>query len=543
MERSSPRSDEPSLREASEALVERGVEAIAVVLLHAYINPAHEVRCEELLRSWYPKLSISLSHRIANEWREYERTSTTVVNAAVAPTVDSYLRDLESRVRAEGVDASIHIMQSNGGMTTASRARRQPVNTLLSGPVGGAIAASHACRQEGFKRAIAVDMGGTSFDVSLIVGGEPQLAREAALEGQPLLIPVIDVHSIGSGGGSIAWSSAGGLRVGPKSAGALPGPACYGRGGIEPTVTDANVYLNRVNADYFLGGAMHLQADRAADALDRLGRDLELKPEPLAAGIIDVVDSRMAGLIRQITVGRGLDPREFALIAFGGAGPMHAVALAEELGITTVLVPYSPGTLSAQGMLVADISHDVVRPYFSRWDRLDHAEIEALVEEMRADGRALLAEDGVRQRDASFHFSADLRYAGQEHSLTLRFKRLDEPTLRRFHRTYRRTFGHANPQEFVELVAVRMTTTGRNRRPFDVGVVEDGEGKPYTFQEVLFRQHRRVTTPRFRRGDLYRGQHLSGPLVVDEASCTTVVPDGWDVYVGESGFMRLQRKG
>jgi N-methylhydantoinase A len=236
--------DEESLRAAADRLVEAGTSAIAVVLLHSYANPAHELRCEELLRSWYPKVAVSVSHRIANEWREYERTSTTVVNAAIAQTVATYLTGLEQRLQDDKVRAGVHIMQSNGGMTTARRAREHAVNTLLSGPVGGAIAASRAARRESFAHALAVDMGGTSFDVSLVVGGEPQLAREAQIEGQPLLLSAIDVHTIGAGGGSIAWASAGGLRVGPRSAGAVPGPACYGRGGTEPTVTDANVFLD-----------------------------------------------------------------------------------------------------------------------------------------------------------------------------------------------------------------------------------------------------------------------------------------------------------
>ncbi len=534
--------DEASLRRAADELVAAGVGAIAVVLLHAYANPAHELRCEELLSSWYPHVNVSVSHRVANEWREYERTSTTVVNAAVATTVDAYLRDLDRRLQDEGLATEVHVMQSNGGMTTARRARQQPVNTLLSGPVGGTIAAAHAARGERFQHALAVDMGGTSFDVSLVVDGQPQLAREAQLEGQPLLLSVVDVHTIGSGGGSVAWSAAGALRVGPRSAGAVPGPACYGRGGTEPTVTDANLFLDRVNAEYFLGGAMRLHPEAAAEAIASLAGELGLDTESLAAGILDVVNARMAGLMRQITIGRGLDPREFVLIAFGGAGPMHAVFLAEELGIGTVLVPFSPGTLSAQGMLLADISHDLVRPYFARWDRIDHPALATVLEQLRAEGLGLLAEDGVPASDIRFECRADLRYVGQEHSLTLPFTRLDDSALRRFHRTYRRTFGHANPDELVEVVAIRLRAVGANRRPLHRPTGSGGEGKPYVFGDVRFRRER-VSTPRYRREDLYPGQQLAGPLVVDEASCTTVVPDGWVLEVDESGSMRIKAKG
>lgn len=534
--------DEDSLHAAADALVSAGVGAIAVVLLHAYANPAHELRCEQLLTEWYPGITVSVSHKIANEWREYERTSTTVVNAAIARTVASYLADLEGRLEAAGVSASVQVMQSGGGMTSARRARRQPVNTLLSGPVGGAIAAAGAARRHDYSHALAVDMGGTSFDVSLVVGGEPQLAREAQIEGQPLLISAIDVHTIGAGGGSVAWSSAGGLRVGPRSAGAMPGPACYGRGGTEPTVTDANVYLDRVNASYFLGGGMPLYPEHAAAALDRLAGELRMDTEALADGILRIVNARMAGLMRQLTVGRGLDPREFALIAYGGAGPMHAVFLAEELGIGTVLVPYSPGTFSAQGMLAADISHDLVAPFFARWDRLDADAARQLVERLKDEGRRLLLADGVAPADITFRCSADLRYVGQEHSLTLPFRRLDAALLRRFHRTYRKTFGHANPDELVESVSIRVTAVGLNRHPARPPLAGGGEGKPYVYADVRMRDTR-VATPRYRREDLYVGQRIEGPLIVDEPSCTTVIPDKWTLTADESGSLRISQEG
>jgi N-methylhydantoinase A len=532
--------DEDSLHASVRALVDDGISSIAVVLLHAYANPEHELRCEKLIAGWFPEVTVSLSHRIANEWREYERTSTTVVNAAIAPTVDAYLKVLEERLRAEGMSAGVHVMQSNGGMTSAGRAREQPVNTLLSGPVGGAIAAASTAGAAGYRRAIGIDMGGTSFDVTLCLDGRPQLAREASIEGQPLLLPVIDVQTVGAGGGSVGWSSAGALRVGPRSAGSVPGPASYGLGGTEPTVTDANVHLDRVNADYFLGGRMALHPAKATAALDRLGAELGLTAERLAEGMLDVVNARMAQLIRALTVGRGLDPREFALVAFGGAGPMHAVFLAEELDIGTVLVPYSPGTLSAQGMLAADVRRDVVRPHFTRWDRLDRDRAGRLLAEMRSTGRALLAEDGVTAAATKFELSADLRYVGQEHFLTLPFTRLDDRLLAQFHRLYKRTFGHANTEELVELVNLRLAAIGVvGRTDPPAGPVGAGTGEPYTVASVGLRG-RRVPTPRYRREELAAGQVLTGPLVVDEASCTTVVPDGWRVTVADSGLIRIE---
>jgi N-methylhydantoinase A len=533
--------DENSVKRAIDQLAASGITSVAVVLLHSYRNPKHELECERIISSLHPSITVSLSHRIANEWREYERTSTTVVNAAIAPTVQSYLAELGGKLKERGVDTMVHIMQSNGGMSTAARAREQPVNTLLSGPVGGAIAAANLAQRAGYKSAIAVDMGGTSFDVSLSLNGKPQIKREAMLEGQPLIIPVIDVETIGAGGGSVAHESAGGLRVGPRSAGAEPGPACYGRGGTEPTVTDANVHLGRVNPRYFLGGRMALHPERASDALGRLARVLGLETDRLAEGVLDVVNARMAGLIRQITVGRGLDPREFSMVAFGGAGPMHAVFLAEELSIDTVLVPHSPGTFSAHGMLEAEIRHDLVHPYFSRWDRIDASTVGQATEELAISARRLLEEDGVDARRALFTTSVDLRYVGQEHFLTLPARTFDDRVLKQFHTLYKRTFGHSNPGELVEVVNIRLTAVGSggHARP-DGTHLQHGSGKPYDRYAVRFRGES-VEAPRYRRQDLERGQHVKAPCIIDEESCTTVVPDGWTVTSEPKGWLAIRR--
>jgi N-methylhydantoinase A len=533
--------DEASVTSAMENLVAQGITSVAVVLLHSYRNPMHELQCEEIILGRHPGMSVSLSHRIANEWREYERTSTTVINAAIAPTVRSYLGELDERLGAKGVKASIHIMQSNGGMTTAMRAREQPVNTLLSGPVGGAIAAANLAGRAGYSSAIAIDMGGTSFDVSLCIDGKPTIAREAMLEGQPLILPVIDVETIGAGGGSVAWESAGGLRVGPRSAGAEPGPACYGRGGAEPTVTDANVHLGRVNPRYFLGGRMSLHPELASDALGRLGRQLELDPDRLAEGVLDVVNARMAALIRQITVGRGLDPREFSLVAFGGAGPMHAIFLAEELGIETVLVPHSPGTFSAHGMLEAEIRHDLVHAYFSRWDRIDAKRVEDAIASLSRTARQLLEEDGVDPAKTALLMSVDLRYVGQEHFLTLPAKNLDNRVLKQFHSLYKKTFGHSNPAELVEIVNLRLTAigAGAHARP-NGSTPASGDGAAYEEYRVRFRGQP-TPTPRYRRQDLRIDQHVKAPCIIDEESCTTVVPDGWTVLASPRGWLEIRR--
>ena len=533
--------DEDSVIAAVDALATQGIKSVAVVFLHSYRNPIHELQCEEIILGRHPELNVSLSHRIANEWREYERTSTTAINAAIAPTVRTYLAELDDRLGARGVKASVHIMQSNGGMTTAARAREQPVNTLLSGPVGGAIAAANLAGRAGYKSAIAIDMGGTSFDVSLCIDGRPTIAREAMLEGQPLILPVIDVETIGAGGGSVAWESAGGLRVGPRSAGAEPGPACYGRGGEEPTVTDANVHLGRVNPGYFLGGRMALHPERAAAVLSRLGEQLHLDSEHLAEGVLDVINARMAALIRQITVGRGLDPREFSLVAFGGAGPMHAIFLAEELGVRTVLVPHSPGTFSAHGMLEAEIRHDLVHAYFSRWDRIDPARVSSALDSLSRAARQLLEEDGVDPARTALAMSVDLRYVGQEHFLTLPASKLDAKLLKQFHSVYKKTFGHSNPAELVEVVNLRLTAVGAgvHAKP-DGHQPPSGDGKPYEQYPVRFRGHA-AKTPRYRRQDLRTGEEISAPCIIDEESCTTVVPDGWTVFPNQKGWLEIRR--
>jgi len=534
--------DEDSVRQAIDRLVEAGIASVAVVFLHSYRNPAHELRCEQIIAERHPQISVSLSHRIANEWREYERTSTTVVNAAIAPTVRNYLSELEDELRRRGVGAAVHIMQSNGGMTTAARAREQPVNTLLSGPVGGAIAAANLARRAGSASAIAIDMGGTSFDVSLCIDGKPTIAREAMLEGQPLILPVIDVETIGAGGGSVAWESAGGLRVGPRSAGAEPGPACYGRGGVEPTVTDANVHLGRVNPRYFLGGRMALHPERAAEALATLGRTLGLDADRLAEGALEVINARMAALIRQITVGRGLDPRQFAMVAFGGAGPMHAVFLAEELGIDSVLVPHSPGTFSARGMLESDVRHDLVHPYFARWDRIDAGLLGSATESLVASAKLLLEEDGIDPATAVLSTSADLRYVGQEHFLTLPAPKFDGKLLASFHRRYRKTFGHSNPEELVEVVNLRLTAVGAGAHARPNGSpARSGTGSRYDEYAVRFRGQS-VPTPRYRREDLRVGHEIAAPCIIDEDSCTTVVPDGWTVNADPQGWLAIKRR-
>ncbi|MEZ4624580.1 MAG: hydantoinase/oxoprolinase family protein [Thermomicrobiales bacterium] len=323
--------DLDSAEELVTALKAGSFESVAICFLHAYANPENEQKLATFLQDRLPDVQVSVSNEIANEWREYERTSTVVLNAYIAPIVDRYLGQLEDRMRADGLGEPVHIMQSNGGVMTASSARQHPLRTLLSGPVGGAIGGQAIGKQVGNGNVLTIDMGGTSFDVSVVVDGQLEVANETEIEGFPLLTPMVHIHTIGAGGGSIAFEEAGGLRVGPRSAGSVPGPAAYGRGGEEPTVTDANLLLGRLGSDDFLGGGMSLDLPAATRAHAELSASLGLDPYDLAEGIIDVVNAKMANAIRTITVARGIDPRGFVLTAFGGAGPLHAAFLAQEL--------------------------------------------------------------------------------------------------------------------------------------------------------------------------------------------------------------------
>ena len=535
--------DETSLRPIIAKVSSEGVEAVAVCLVHSYVNPAHELRVREILTRECPGLSVTLSHEIAREWREYERASTAILNAYIAPRVGRYLQALESELDRLQVASTLYVMQSNGGITTARAARAQPVQTLLSGPVGGSIGGAALSRAIGRPNLMCIDMGGTSFDLSLVVGGRPTVSTETELEGLPVMMPLVDIHTIGAGGGSLAWLEAGGLRVGPQSAGADPGPACYGAGGTEPTVTDANLFLGRLDPGYFLGGRMSLDRDAAQRALSSIASRLGLDDTAFAEGMLAIVNAKMADAMRTITVKQGIDPREFSLVAFGGAGPMHAAWLAEELDIAEVVVPWSPGTFSAWGMLQTDIRHDVVRSFYRPLQGLDAAEVVTGFRALEEEGAALLADEGVAADVRYFVRSADMRYVGQEYSVSVAVGdeiRLDEigPA---FHDAHRTRYGHATPDAPVEFVNLRVAAMGRVgvaatpfRAPEDVGdplldrrpVVFDG--KPHDTAVLL-------------RDALHPGVRWEGPAVVVEESATTVVPPAHAVVVDDLGNLLITR--
>lgn len=543
---------EPLHTEDLEPIIEKiqaeGIRAVAVCFLHSYVNPEHELAVREILTQRLPGVSVSLSHEIAREWREYERTSTVVLNAYIAPPIENYLESLERQIAERGVQSRLYVMQSNGGVMTSAAARQTPIQTLLSGPVGGTIGGKALSEALGRPNLLCVDMGGTSFDVSLIVNGELSVSTETVLEGLPVLMSIVDIHTIGAGGGSVAWLEAGALRVGPRSAGADPGPACYGKGGTEPTVTDANLFLGRINPGYFLGGNMTLDYDASARAIGRLADSLGMTSEALAEGILAIVDAKMADAMRTLTVKRGIDPRDFSVLAFGGAGPMHAAALADELEISEVIVPWAPGTFSAWGMLHTDVRHDLVRTFYSALDSTSPEQIDDVFTELEAQGRAILEEEHVPEDRMRFIYSADMRYVGQEYFVNIPVERgngFSQADIARmtelFHSTYRTRYGHATPGAPLEIVNLRVAAIG-----LLAGRVQGFQPQEET---ELVRETRKVIfdgepvdTLILRRDVLPIGATFEGPAVVEEQTATTVVPPNWAGHVDHLGNLILRRK-
>lgn len=538
--------DVEAVRSAARRAREESFGAVAVAFLFSYVNPEHELAAERiLLHELGEGVPVSLSHRIAREWREYERTSSTVLDAYTSPIVRRYLDRLEAELRDRGLREPLHIMQSSGGIVTAQSAREHSLQTLLSGPVGGTMGGAALARMLERPNLICVDMGGTSFDVSLVVDGKPDVSTEASLEGFPLLMSVVNIHTVGAGGGSIAYAEAGGLRVGPESAGADPGPACYGRGGTRPTVTDADLMLGRVDPAWFAGGQMTLDVDAARDAVAALAEELGLDTVELAEGICDVINAKMAQAIRTLTVEKGIEPREFALVAFGGAGPMHAAFLADELEVPEVIVPRFPGAFSAWGMLETEIRKDFARAYYVPLSDLDCDELAVALAEQEREAFAALEVEGVGPDRGRVEHALDIRYVGQEYTLTIPLLGAAEPRdggfdaalSNRFDEAHDQRFGHANQGAPVELVAVRSTGLGDLGRaePERFDTRRDGD-LPFEERAIVFGRRER-TAWILRREELGSGAQLDGPAVIVEATATTVVPPGSTARVDALGTL------
>lgn len=540
---------EQDILDVAEQFRSGGYTSIAVALLFSYENPDHELAIYDSLRDELGEgVAISLSHRLAREWREYERTSTTVLDAYTAPIVRTYLKELSDGLSSDGMTVPLHIMQSSGGIITSKAAREHTVQTLLSGPVGGAMGGVSLSRLTGHNNLICIDMGGTSFDVSLIVDGEADVSTEASLEGFPLLMPVVNIYTVGAGGGSVAYSEAGGLRVGPRSAGASPGPACYGRGGTEPTVTDANLTLGRVDPSAFAGGEFALDPDLANKAIDELGSALGLEPFAMAEGILDVVNAKMAQAIRTLTVERGIEPRDFVIAAFGGAGPMHAAFLAEELEIDRIIVPRFPGAFSAWGMLETQLRRDGARGFPYPLETSDLGVLEAIFSDIGTEVKQHIKSEGVDNDAIVLHYAVDARYIGQEYTLTIPIASSDVLLEDKWRSSFKATFdsahqnrfGHSNSEAPVEFVIARATAFGDLGR-VEPSPLESRKSAPHVTNTPVCFGGQIVDTALVQRDDLSPGTTMAGPVIVSEATATTVLPPNWQLLIDQYGIVFAQR--
>ncbi len=542
--------DEAQVRAEVARLRAEGVEALAVCYLFAFLDPTHERRTRELIHEVAPGMAVSLSSEVDPTFREYERCCVTAFDAYLGPLVGRYLAGLADTLRGLGVAAVPQIMRSRGGIVSAAVAARRPVTLFLSGPAGGVVGAAFAAERSGVRDFISLDMGGTSNDVAVVRDGRPVVVPEGRIGPYPVRTPMVDVNTIGAGGGSIAWvDPAGGLRVGPRSAGAEPGPACYGRGGSQPTVTDASLLLGYLDPRGFAGGALRLDVGAAEAAVGALAARLGLDPIAAAAGIHRVVNARMADQIRLVTIQRGHDPREFTLVLLGGAGPVHGAALAEEIGLRDVLVPEAPGVLSAFGLLAAAVEHEHARTLPGVLDRLDLDAVNACLRELDAAGRARMAEEAVPADAVTVAYAADMRYAGQAYELAVPIAaplgRAHLPALREaFDAAHARVYGYARAGQAVELVTFRATHRYPLPRPrlrpaprAGGSAVEARTGE----RRACFPPAGFVATPTYARDRLPAGAALAGPAIVEQPDTTVVIPPGWTATLEASGNLRLAR--
>ena len=538
--------DEDSARQGVKFLKDQAVESIAVSFLFSFRNPAHEERVREICQEIFPEAAVSLSSEIAPEFREFERTSTTVINAYLAPVVERYLDNLEGQLLDRYGEVDLRIMQASGGSMMTEMAKRRAVNIVNSGPAGGALAAAYVGRLTGDQQVISVDMGGTSFDVGVIDRGEPRVAPESQFEGFPVKIPILDVEAIGAGGGSLAWIDQGGaLNVGPESAGSEPGPACYGLGGERPTVTDANLVLGRLNPDYFLGGEMRLYPELAEKAIVKhVAEPLGVSLEEAASGIIRVVNANMERAISVNSTEKGFDVREFVLLPFGGAGPLHAVELARDLDMKRVVVPPYAGTFSAVGLLVANTRYDYAATVARGADELTPEELLAIFKELEGRGRAQLRAQNVPDKDIETVWTADLRYEGQSYEISTPVVRKDaltradiEEIVSRFHELHYRIYAYGSVDEKVEFINLRAAAIGKVP---EISLAQTGAGggnveiarkgtRPVHFLSEGF-----TDSAVYDRALLKPGHTVTGPALIEEVASTTVISPGLkgtvDVY-------------
>lgn len=548
--------DEEGVRVLARQLKAENIEAVAVLLLHSYRNPDHERRVKAILQEEIPDAFVCASHELSQEYREFERVSTAVANAYVGPRVSAYLGELENHLEEKGFAGDFYAVQSTGGLFPLEHARRDCVRMLESGPAAGVIGAQAICAQLGLPDSIAFDMGGTTAKAGVISEGRPLTTGSALIGGYekalPIQIPMMDIFEVGTGGGSIARVELGNsLRVGPRSAGSMPGPVCYGRGGEEPTVTDANLILGRLDENNFLGGEMPLYVDRARQAMEvKVAKPLGLDATHAADGILRIAVTQMSHAVKAVTTERGLDAGSFTMVVYGGAGPLHASAIAREIGIRNVLIPYAPGYFSAYGMLFSDLRYDYVRSVFRRLDGLSFDEIEAIYKEMEEEGRAAIGASQIRPDEIVFERAADMRYFGQEHAVTVDlpqeyFVRRDRPGIKNhFDDVHKIRYGTSAPKEPADIVSLRVTVLGRMNKPprneVAAGQETPDESALRTHKPVYFRSAGAyVSTVVYRREHLKNGNLIQGPALIEEHASTTVVQPGDTVRVDQFGNLQI----
>jgi N-methylhydantoinase A len=538
--------NEDELRREAAWLVEHGVESIAVCFLHSYAYPEHERRVGEILSTEFPGVAVTLSHQVTQEYREYERTATTVGDAAIKPRMARYVDELEQSLAREHFDGAFLLTRCDGGVMSATEAKERPIRTLISGPASGVMGGVAVSRWLGVPNVICADMGGTSFDAALIIDHEPTISASTRIEGMPLLVPVIELATIGAGGGSIAWIDDGGaLSVGPQSAGAVPGPICYGKGGTEPTFTDAALASGLLDLDRFLGGEMPLDLGGAREGIDfRVAEPLGLTVEEAAAGIVTLTEAKMAATLEELTIGKGLDPRDFSLLTFGGGGSLVASALATRLGIPMVIVPPSPATFSAWGMLTLDVVHDFARTSLGNLASLDPADFAARFTELGEQARAALDRESVPAGQRLLVHSIDMRYEGQEHTLTIPLDSsfladVDLSRLRQiFDERHSVVYGYSMADP-VEVTAYRIRAVGSLDKPKKPSIQRGGESAEHALTGTRRAHHREsggeLDWAIYDRDLLQAGNRLRGPAIVEEAAATTLVSPSQELAVDELG--------
>jgi N-methylhydantoinase A len=548
--------DQDQVRGIVDDLVKSGIDAIAILFLHSYRNPSHELQAKRIVQEAYPDLFVSASHELSQEYREFERSSTVAANAYVGPRVRNYLSVMNTHLGEANFDGTFLIVQSTGGSFDVDEARDSCVRMLESGPAAGVIGTKILCDSMGFGNAIAFDMGGTTAKAGVIHNGAVLMTGGALVGGYatglPVQMPMIDIQEVGTGGGSIARAGlAGAMRVGPESAGAVPGPVCYGLGGTEPTITDANLILGRLAADRFLGGEMRLDLEGATNALiEKIAKPLGLTLTQAAEGILRIATTKMSHVVRWVTTERGLDAADFALVAYGGAGPLHAAMVARELRIGKVIIPRAPGHFSAYGMLMADLRRDFVHTWFTQLNKASFQDMEAIYLEMEERGRSGISHAHVELQDIVVTRGADMRYVGQEHAVTVElpielFAAHDRDGIkRRLDAVHETRYGYASPGEAAEIVSLRCAVIGVMRKPPQAAMsAGTADPPPQAFagnRPVYFAESGYVDTPTYDRAHLAARNCIAGPALIEEYASTTVLHPGDALEVDGFGNLIIE---